>query len=156
PNTGQYPAYTLNGVRIGELDEEFIYERRLGDTFLLGTNTWRLERIEADRVLVAPAEGAPALVPFWRGEQTGRSYDLSVAQGAFLRDLANRLDAPDCLDWLQGEYFLDPAAARNLRSYVRRQWVATNCLPTDTSLFIEAFRDPLGDWQVVLLSSFGS
>ncbi|MCI0462257.1 MAG: DEAD/DEAH box helicase, partial [Gemmataceae bacterium] len=156
PNTGQYPAYTLSGVRIGELDEEFIYERRVGDTFLLGTNTWRLERIEADRVLVAAAEGAPALVPFWRGEQTGRSYDLSQAQGRFLRELADRLDQPDCLDWLERDYHLDPAAARNLRSYVRRQLAVASCLPTDVTLFLEAFRDPLGDWQILVLSSFGS
>src|SRR5207302_1616138 len=73
PDTGQYAAYTTSGVRIGELDEEFIYERRLGDAFLLGTNSWRVERIDADRVIVSPAEGALALVPFWRGEGLGRS-----------------------------------------------------------------------------------
>src|SRR6516164_3230804 len=76
PDTGQYAAYAGNGARIGELDEEFIYERRVGDTFLLGTNAWRVDSIEADRVTVAPAEGAPAMVPFWRGESGGRTYDL--------------------------------------------------------------------------------
>jgi ATP-dependent Lhr-like helicase len=81
PDTGQYAAYAGSGIRIGELDEEFIYERRVGDTFLLGTNAWRLERIEADRVIVTPAEGAPAMVPFWRGENIGRSYDLGRAIG---------------------------------------------------------------------------
>src|SRR5207253_3868749 len=90
PDTGQYAAYTSSGVRIGELDEEFIYERRIGDAFLLGTNAWRLVQIEADRVLVAPAEGAPAMVPFWRGENTGRSHDLGLAVGGFLRELAER------------------------------------------------------------------
>ncbi len=155
PDTGQYAAVTATGVRIGELDEEFIYERRVGDAFLLGTNAWRIDRIESDRVLVSPAQGAPALVPFWRGENVGRSYDLGQAIGRFLRTLLDKLDAPDCGAWLQANYFLDPAAARNLRAYVVRQFAATGCLPTDRTLFIEASRDQLGDWQVILLSPFG-
>src|SRR5262249_9681176 len=95
PDTGQDPGYLPRGVRLGELDEEFIYERRLGDTFLLGTNAWRLEQIEVDRVEVSRAEGAPALVPFWRGEQGGRSRDLGKAVGQLLRDLTHRLDKED-------------------------------------------------------------
>src|SRR5262249_52987912 len=79
PDTGQYATYTETGVRIGELDEEFIYERRVGDTFALGTNIWRLEGIEVDRVIVTSAEAAPAMMPFWRGERSGRSYDLGRA-----------------------------------------------------------------------------
>jgi len=156
PDTGQYAVYTANQVRLGELDEEFIYERRVGDTFLLGTHTWRLEEIEADRVLVSPAEGAPAMAPFWRGEQGGRSYDLGVAIGRFLRELAGRLDQPDTLAWLEREYFLDRAAARNLRRHVRHQLARAGCLPTERTLVIEASRDQLGDWQVVLLSPLGS
>ncbi len=155
PDTGQYAAYTSNGTRIGELDEEFIYERRVGDVFLLGTNAWRIESIEADRVIVTPAEGAPAIVPFWRGENTGRSYDLGHALGAFLRELGERLDQPGCLDWLEREFFLDRNAARNVRYHVERQLRATGCLPTDRTLFLEASRDQLGDWQVILLSPFG-
>jgi ATP-dependent Lhr-like helicase len=156
PDTGQYAAYTHNGARIGELDEEFIYERRVGDTFLLGTNAWRVDRIEADRVIVTPAEGAPAIVPFWRGENTGRSYDLGRAIGAFHRELAERLDQPGCLDWLEQEFFLDRNAARNVRYHVQRQLRSAGCLPTDRTLFIEASRDQLGDWQVILLSPFGN
>jgi ATP-dependent Lhr-like helicase len=156
PDTGQYGVYTTNGARIGELDEEFIYERRVGDVFLLGTNAWRLEQIDTDRVLVSPAAGAPALVPFWHGEQSGRSYDLGRALGAFLRELAGRLDQPDVPDWLQREFFLDAAAARDLRLHVRRQQERTGCLPTDRTLFLEACRDPLGDWQIILLSPLGS
>jgi ATP-dependent Lhr-like helicase len=155
PDTGQYAAY-YGGVRIGELDEEFVYERRIGDTFLLGTNTWRVERIEADRVFVAPAEGAPAMAPFWRGEQGGRSYDLGLAIGQFLRELRSRLDEADCLNWLETEYHLDTAAARDLRAYVRRQLAATGALPTDRTIVVEASRDQLGDWQVIILSPFGS
>jgi ATP-dependent Lhr-like helicase len=154
PDTGQYAAY-VGAVRIGELDEEFIYERRVGDAFLLGTNAWRLEKIEADRVLVSPAEGAPAMVPFWRGEGGGRSYDLGRALGAFLGELAERADRPDCLDWLQRDFFLDRAAARNLSDHVTRQLLSAGHVPTDRKLIVEASRDQLGDWQVILLSPFG-
>src|SRR5206468_2654238 len=143
PDTGQYAAYAGNGVRIGELDEEFIYERRVGDVFLLGTNAWRLEKIEADRVRVAPAEGAPAMVPFWRGEKGGRTYDLGRAIGAFLRELRPRLDAPDRLDWLQREFFVDAHAARNLVHHAGKQLAAAGCLPTDRTLYVEASRDQL-------------
>lgn len=155
PDTGQYAVITTGGLRIGEVDEEFVYERRIGDTFLLGTNAWRIDRIETDRVLVYPAEGMPAMVPFWRGESTGRSYDLGLAQGAFLRDLQHRIDRDDCLAWMQETYFLDPPAARNLRGFVQRQLQRTHCLPTDRVLMIEATRDQLGDWQVILLNPFG-
>jgi ATP-dependent Lhr-like helicase len=155
PDTGQYAAYAGNGVRIGELDEEFIYERRVGDVFLLGTTAWRLERIEADRVFVTQAEGAPALVPFWRGESGGRSHDLGRAIGAFLRDLAERLQQGDVLDFLQSEYFVDHNAARSLCHHVNRQLLSCGHLPTDRTLLIEASRDQLGDWQVVLLSPLG-
>jgi ATP-dependent Lhr-like helicase len=156
PDTGQYGVYTLSGARIGELDEEFIYERRVGDVFLLGTNAWRIEQIETDRVLVRAAEGVPALVPFWHGEQSGRTYDLGKAVGGFLRELGERLDHPDCQEWLERGHFLDPAAAQNLRLYVRRQRERAGCLPTDRTLVIEAARDPLGDWQVIVLSSLGN
>ncbi len=156
PDMGHYAAYTGQGVRIGELDEEFIYERRVGDAFLLGTNAWRLERIEADRVIVSPAEGAPAIVPFWHGEGIGRTYNLGLAVGEFLRELPARLEAKDCQEWLQREHFLDAASARNLAYYAQRQLVATGCLPSDKTLCIEASRDQLGDWQVLVLSPFGS
>ncbi len=156
PDTGQYAVVTGKGVRLGEVDEEFVYERRIGDVFLLGTSAWRIDRIDVDRVHVLPAEGAPAMVPFWRGEQAGRSYDLGIAQGGSLRELGRRLDDPDCLDWLAREFFLDSAAARNLRDFVRRQRDRTGSLPTETNWCIEASRDPLGDWQVLLLTPLGN
>ncbi len=155
PDTGQYAAYTRTGVRIGDLDEEFIYERRVGDTFTLGTSVWRVDQIEADRVLVTPAEGVPAMIPFWRGEQAGRSYDLGLAIGRFLRELAGRVDQPDCLPWLEHDFLLDPAAARNLRGYVQRQLAHSEFLPTDRTLVVEGCRDPLGDWQVIVLCPLG-
>ncbi len=156
PDTGQYAVYTRGGLRIGEVDEEFVYERRLGDAFLLGTNAWRIEQIEADRIVVTPAEGAPAMVPFWRGEQTGRSHDLGRAMGRFLRELGERLGEPNCAEWLQRDHHLDAAAARSLRYHVLRQQERCGCLPTDRTLFIEASRDQLGDWQVMLLSPRGN
>jgi ATP-dependent Lhr-like helicase len=156
PDTGQYAVYTLSGARIGELDEEFVYERRVNEVFLLGTSAWRLEQIDTDRVLVSSAAGAPAMVPFWRGEQTGRSHELGRAIGGFLRELTGRLDNLDCQEWLERDFFLDAAAARSLRFHVRRQLERTGCLPTDRTLVIEASRDQLGDWQVVLLSAGGS
>jgi ATP-dependent Lhr-like helicase len=155
PDTGQYAVYTAKGLRLGEVDEEFVYERRIGDTFLLGTNAWRIDRIETDRVLVHPAEGTPAMVPFWRGEATGRTYDLGLAQGKFLRELSGRLDQSGCLDWLQRDYFLDAAAARNLRDFVQRQQRRTGCVPSDRLVLMEASRDPLGDWQVIVLTPLG-
>jgi ATP-dependent Lhr-like helicase len=156
PDTGSYAAYAPGGVRVGELDEEFVYERRVGDTFLLGTSAWRVDRIEADRVQVLPAEGLPALVPFWRGEKPGRSPDLGLALGRFLREFAGRIEADDCLDWLKRECFLDDRSARELRHHVRRQLAVAGCLPTDETLFVEGSRDQLGDWQVILLSPRGS
>lgn len=155
PDTGQYAAYTPRGLRVGELDEEFVYERRIGDTFLLGTTAWRLEQIEADRVIVVQAPGVPAMVPFWRGEKAGRSFELSAAIGQFQRELTERLPQADCIDWLERECLLERKAARDLVGYAQRQLMAANCLPTDQTLLIEASRDQLGDWQVVLLSPFG-
>jgi ATP-dependent Lhr-like helicase len=156
PDTGQYPVVTSKGVRIGELDEEFIYERRIGDTFLLGTTAWKIDRIEVDRVLVHHAEGTPAMVPFWRGEQAGRSYDLGLAQGRFLRELTGRLGDAGVLDWLQREHRLDCAAARNLRDFVLRQELRAGCVPSERTFLIEASHDPLGDWQVLFLSPLGA
>jgi ATP-dependent Lhr-like helicase len=156
PDTGQYGVYAPGGVRVGEVDEEFVYERRIGDSFLLGTNAWRINRIETDRVQVTPAEGAPAIVPFWRGEMVGRTSGLGDAQGQFLRELAGRLDQNDCVAWLRREHFLDERSAINLRDFARRQLVRAGALPTDRTVTVEASRDPLGDWQVIVLSPLGS
>jgi ATP-dependent Lhr-like helicase len=155
PDTGQYAVYTTTGVRIGELDEEFIYERRVGDTFLLGTNAWRVDRIDPDRVIVRPAEAAPAMAPFWRGEQAGRSLELGQAIGRFLGELVERLDDPECLPWLERDYHCDPGAAQNLRDYVHRQRDRTGLVATDRRVVVEASRDQLGDWQVVVLCPLG-
>ncbi len=156
PDTGQFMVVTPRGLRIGELDEEFVHERRVGDSFLLGTSSWKIDKIDVDRVIVVPAEGAPAMVPFWHGEQAGRSFDLGVAQGKLLRTLESRLKDPDVLDWLQNDFHLDRAAARNLRDFVLRQKAKIDAVPSDTLFVIEASRDPLGDWQVILLTPLGA
>ena len=98
---------------------------------VVGTTPWRLDRIDPDRVIVVPAEGAPAMVPFWRGEGVGRSRDLGLAMGRFLRELPGRLDDPDCERWLQDEYHLDPSAARDLRRYAQRQLATAGVLPAN-------------------------
>src|SRR5262249_43555479 len=118
PDTGQYAVVTTGGVRVGELDEEFIYERRMGEAFVLGTNSGRVEEIGTDRVIVSPVEGAHAFIPFWRGEQPGRTYDLGLAVGTFLRELDTKLPGDNCQQWLREEFHLDAAAARNLRRHV--------------------------------------
>lgn len=160
PDTGQYAAY-IDGtsIRLGELDEEFVYERRIGDVFRLGTQTWRIVQIESDRVLVAPAEGEMAVLPFWRGEGVGRSLQLGLAIGQFLREASDQLrhgPPQQTLQWLMQDGRLDHAAATNLFDYLKRQIEQAGCLPTDRSLLIEAFRDDLGDWYVVILSPLGS
>jgi ATP-dependent Lhr-like helicase len=157
PDSGQYPVYVAGErTRIGELDEEFIFERRLGDVFVLGTTAWRIEEIEADRVLVSRVEGMPALTPFWRGEGSGRSRELGLAVGRFLRELLQRLPQDDLPRWLERECFVTPSAARCLLDYIRRQVEEAGCVPCDRTIVVEAFRDPLGDWYVAVLSPFGS
>lgn len=157
PDTGQFAAVLAGQeTRIGELDEEFVYERRIGDVFVLGTSAWRIEDIGDDRVLVSPAEGLPAMTPFWRGESSGRSRDLGLAVGRFLRELKGRLGSGDVLPWLERECHLTPDAARNVLYFVRRQIEQSGCLPDDRTILIEGFRDPLGDWYIAVLTPFGS
>jgi ATP-dependent Lhr-like helicase len=156
PDTGQYGVYAPGGLRVGEVDEEFVYERRIGDSFLLGTSAWRITKLETDRVLVEPTVGGAAIVPFWRGENVGRTADLGLAQARFLGELSGRIEDADCLAWLRQEHFLDEASAQNLRDFARRQIARAGCLPSDRTITVEASRDTLGDWQVVVLTPFGS
>jgi ATP-dependent Lhr-like helicase len=160
PDTGQFAAY-IEGttVRIGELDEEFVYERRLGDVFLLGTTAWRINAIETDRVYVRRAEGGTAIMPFWRGEKVARSPDLGAAMGRFNQELIEHLrrgDVNATQDWLVDECRLDRAAACDLVRYARRQIERAGMLPTHEHLLVESFRDPLGDWYLAILSPVGT
>ncbi len=142
------------GRRVGELDEEMVYESRVGDVFTLGTSSWRIEEITHHQVLVSPAPGQPGKLPFWHGEGLGRPVELGQAIGEFIRELST-LTPTAVADRLR-EAGLDEWASANLRAYLNEQQEATGPVPTDETLVLERFRDELGDWRVVLHSPFGS
>ncbi|MCB0882659.1 MAG: DEAD/DEAH box helicase [Thermoleophilia bacterium] len=156
PDRGLYGVYLADGTaRVGELDEEMVYEARAGQTFMLGASTWRIEQITHDRVLVSPAPGAPGAVPFWRGEGVGRPAELGAAVGALAREL---LAAPpdEARARLARDSRFDARAAENLVRYLHDQAEATGALPSDRTVVIERFRDEIGDWRICLLSPFGA
>ena len=150
PDRGLYGVHLPDGRRVGELDEEMVYEARPGQTFLLGASTWRIEEITRDRVIVTPAPGAPGAVPFWRGDSVGRPKELGLAIGAFAREAVDR-EPED----LAAEYDLDERAARNLSAFLREQRDATRVVPSDRTVVVERFRDEIGDWRLCVLSPFG-
>jgi ATP-dependent Lhr-like helicase len=150
PDRGLYGVHLPDGRRVGELDEEMVYEARPGQTFLLGASTWRIEEITRDRVIVTPAPGAPGAVPFWRGDGIGRPAELGRAIGAFAREAVAREPHE-----LAAEYDLDERAANNLVSYLREQQQATRVVPSDQTIVVERFRDEIGDWRLCVLSPFG-
>ena len=139
--------------RVGELDEEMVYESRVGDVFVLGASSWRIEDITPDRVLVTPAPGQPGRLPFWHGDTPGRPAELGRAIGAACRELAAAAE-PDAARKLEAAG-LDELAARNLLRYLADQRAATGYVPDDRTLVVERFRDELGDWRVVLHSPYG-
>ncbi|MBT0995779.1 DEAD/DEAH box helicase [Cellulomonas sp. DKR-3] len=147
-------ARPRGGKRVGELDEEMVYESRAGDTFTLGSSTWRIEEITADRVLVSPAPGVPGRLPFWKGDSPGRPAELGRAMGAWVRGLVP-LDDEAARATLR-EAGLDEWAGDNLLTYVREQHEATGVVPSDTTIVVERFRDELGDWRIVLHSPYGA
>jgi ATP-dependent helicase Lhr and Lhr-like helicase len=159
PDRGLFTVTTPGGAdgrgsRVGELDEEMVYESRVGDTFLLGTSSWRVEDITHDRVIVTPAPGVPARMPFWKGESIGRPLELGRAVGAFVREMAALDDeAARSRATAAG---LDEWAADNLLAYLREQRDATRHVPSDRTILVERFRDELGDWRLVVHSPFGA
>lgn len=142
------------GGRVGELDEEMVYESRVGDVFTLGTTSWRIEDITRDRVLVSPAPGVPGRLPFWKGDQLGRPLELGRALGAFLREIGG-LSAEDARLRLLAAG-LDAWAADNILAYLDEQRRACGHVPDDRTVLVERFRDELGDWRVVVHSPFGA
>ncbi|MCA1192458.1 ATP-dependent helicase [Saccharopolyspora sp. 6V] len=142
------------GVRVGELDEEMVYESRVGDTFLLGTSSWKVQDITHDRVIVVPAPGQAARMPFWKGDSPGRPLELGRALGAFVRELvaADRDDAVERM----ARAGLDEWARDNLLAYLAEQREATRHVPDDRTIVVERFRDELGDWRMVVHSPFGA
>lgn len=142
------------GSRVGELDEEMVYESRVGDTILLGTSSWRITDITHDRVIVVPAPGEPARMPFWKGDAPGRPLELGRALGAFVRELSTSDDEKARSRARQAG--LDELACDNLLTYLTEQRSATRHVPNDRTILLERFRDELGDWRVVLHSPFGA
>ena len=159
PDRGMFTVMTPGGAgaagsRVGELDEEMVYESRVGDTFLLGSTSWKIVDITHDRVIALPVPGEPARMPFWKGDAPGRPLELGRALGAFVRELSsagsdaarNRVEAAG----------LDAWAADNLLSYLREQHEAAGYVPDDRTVVVERFRDELGDWRMVVHSPFGA
>jgi len=156
PDRGTYGVHLAGeGPRIGELDEEMVYESRPGETFVLGASTWRILEITRDRVSVVPAPGEPGKLPFWRGEGPGRPIELGQAMGAAVREM-DALEGEEARAALKRDWFLDDWAANNLLKYLGEQKAAVGVLPTDKAITVECFRDELGDWRVCILSPFGS
>ncbi|WP_461189071.1 Lhr family ATP-dependent helicase [Arthrobacter sp. Z4-13] len=154
PSTDGKPAPApKGGRRVGELDEEMVYESRVGDVFALGATSWKIEDITHDRVLVSPAFGQPGKLPFWKGDSLGRPVDLGRALGAFVRELSAS-DVGPATERCQASG-LDAFAANNLIQYLSEQKQSTEVVPSDTTLVVERFHDELGDWRVILHSPFG-
>jgi ATP-dependent Lhr-like helicase len=156
PDRGLFGVFLVGErrSRVGELDEEMVYESRVGDVFLLGSSSWRIEDISHDQVLVSPAPGQPGRMPYWHGDAPGRPIELGRALGAFVRELAG-LERPAAHARLTAAG-LDAWAAANLLAYLEEQRAATGVLPDDRTIVVERFRDELGDWRLAIHSPFGA
>ena len=162
PDRGLFPVYLVGGdeergpKRVGELDEEMVYESRAGEVITLGASSWRIEEIPHDAVRVTPAPGLPARLPFWHGDRAGRPYALGLQTGAFTRALASleAADAPAARQQLE-QLGLDRWAVDNLLAYLREQRESTGAVPSDRRLIVERHRDELGDWRLILHSPLG-
>ena len=152
PDRGYYGVYLADSMlKLGELDEEMVYESRVGQTFTLGNANWRIQAIGHDRVLVSPAPPGPAQLPFWHGEGLGRPFELGETVGQFLEAFEKGISP----DWLEAEYSLDRAAADNLIEFLQEQKDALGTLPTRNRIIVERFADELGEPRVVVHSPFG-
>jgi ATP-dependent helicase Lhr and Lhr-like helicase len=154
PDRGYYTVNLPDRTRLGELDEEFVHETRVGDVFQLGSSTWRVQTIEHDRVIVTPAPGAPARMPFWHGEFAARSAHLSTRVGTLRRELTVARTRDD-LETLRDRYQCDEATIRSLAEYVHEQRASTRVVPDDRTVIAEQFRDETGAVRVVLHAPFG-
>jgi len=156
PDRGLFGVFMVGekASRVGELDEEMVYESRVGDVFALGATSWRIEDITHDRVLVSPAPGQPGKLPFWHGDSLGRPVEVGRALGKLTRSIAT--SAPDDSARELRASGLDEWAADNLIRYVKEQQEVAGHVPSDKTLVIEKFRDELGDWRVVVHSPFGA
>ena len=165
PDRGLYPVFMVGevgtpGRRVGELDEEMVYESRVGEVIALGATSWRVEEIRPDRVVVSPAPGVPGKIPFWHGDGLGRPIELGRAMGLFVRELEADMTGGErgrarARRRLLEHHDLDDLAADNVLAYLAEEREATGHLPTDRRIVVERFRDELGDWRVVVLTPFG-
>ena len=155
PDRGLFGVFLPDGTRVGELDEEMVYESRPGETFLLGASTWRIEDITFERVIVTPAPGEPGKMPFWHGDGPGRPLELGRAIGEFTRGIRS-VPADEALVTLAERHGLDELAAVNLLAYLDEQAEATGAVPDDRTIVIERFRDEIGDFRVCILTPFGA
>ena len=158
PDRGLYGVFLLGergpGARVGELDEEMVFESRVGETFLLGASSWRIEEITHDRVLVSPAPGEPGKMPFWKADAAGRPLELGRYIGEMIRGL-RELPPAGAVQRLVRHHDLDQQAAENLVRYLADQAVAAGTVPDDRTILIERCRDELGDWRICVLTPFG-
>ncbi|MHB1211390.1 MAG: ATP-dependent helicase [Candidatus Nanopelagicales bacterium] len=152
PDRGLFAVFLVGGSRVGELDEEMVYESRVGDVIALGASGWRIEEITHDRVLVTPAPGVPGRLPFWHGDALGRPAALGRDVGAFVRTVAASRDPREAVAGMG----LDERAVANLVGYIEEQRAATHHVPSDRVIVVERFRDELGDWRVIVHSPFGA
>jgi ATP-dependent Lhr-like helicase len=158
PDRGLYGVFLTGergpGARVGELDEEMVFESRVGETFILGASTWRIEQITHDRVLVSPAPGEPGKMPFWKADAAGRPLEMGRHIGELVRTLRG-LTPGAAVQRLVRHHDLDQKAAENLMRYLGDQAAAAGAVPDDRTILIERCRDELGDWRICVLSPFG-
>ena len=156
PDRGLFSVNLLDdGKRVGELDEEMVYEMRPGETFVLGATTWRVADITPSQVMVTPAPGEPGRIAFWHGDALGRPVEVGRAMGEAMRELT-AMDPEAAVGRLRERSRFDDRAARNLLDYLSDQVQATGTVPTDRTIVIERFRDQLGDWRLSVLTPFGA
>ena len=155
PDRGLFGVFLPDGTRVGELDEEMVYESRVGETFLLGATTWRIMEITFERVVVTPAPGELGKMPFWHGDGPGRPIELGRAVGSLVRELRSD-GVGKATARLRQRCGLDETAATNLLDYLEDQAAATGAVPDDRTVVVERFRDEIGDWRVCVLTPFGA
>lgn len=156
PDKGNYAVYEKGtNVRVGELQEEFVFETRVGERFFLGSSVWRLEAVEKDRVIVSQTKGSGGKLPFWIGDQVFWTYETGKRYADFLNELEKRIDQPDCLAWLQKRCSLGLNAAMNLQQYIKEQITDTGALQTRDKIICEYFGDEVGSQRIMIHSPFG-
>ncbi|MDZ7361706.1 MAG: hypothetical protein ONB46_13415 [candidate division KSB1 bacterium] len=156
PDRGYYGVYIADtNIKVGEMEEEFVFESHIGDIFYLGSSEWRITSIEHDRFWVTPAHAERPRPPFWRGDSFYRDYETGLRVGAFRRKVQERLALPEALNWLMENFAMDRWSAENLLAHFDKQIDSTGALPTDQQIIVEQFYDEIGDPRLFIHSVFG-